>query len=163
MRSAALMLLFVCVAGASGQGTLPRVTEAEWKPIRDQCAKLLVAVRGTDALPTATQEKLAALLKEEVKDDDEALKRLQDLLDPHCLAGVQINRESRVKAERGALAAELERDRPRLILLKVNNDAGITAPLAVGGDEVRQGDKKDDGRWLEADLMKNPPFAKTLG
>src|SRR5262245_46692689 len=93
-----LILLYPAVSLA--QGPLPRVTEAEWGPVREQCRKLLLSMKKLDgALPAEVERKLAELLKEDSTDADAGLEKLQDLLDPLCLIGVHINPESRVKAE----------------------------------------------------------------
>jgi hypothetical protein len=63
--------------------------------------------------------------------ESEAVKRLQNVLDPHVLALVQINPESRVKVEQGPAKPELVEAGTRLFLVKVINEAGVTAQLKV--------------------------------
>jgi len=63
--------------------------------------------------------------------ESEAVKRLQRVLDPHVLALVQINPESRVKVEQGPAKPELMEAGTRLFLVKVINEAGVTAQLKV--------------------------------
>jgi hypothetical protein len=75
---------------------------------------------------------------------------VQKLLDPHCLVGININPESRVKAARGPRLAELVRDRETVVLVKIHNEAGVTHGLAVTGPQVRTGKEDDRERWLEA-------------
>jgi hypothetical protein len=154
---------------AGGQTALPRVEGAEWAPVRARCQRLLEALRGMEVrdnkLPPSVEQSLAALLREDVKnerDADRALERLQALLDPLCLVGVNINPQSRVKAARGAAAADLVRGRPRLVLVKVANDAGITPALEVDGDELRTPGRKGEGRWLEAVVWRKAPLGRTL-
>ncbi|MGH9644270.1 MAG: hypothetical protein ACRD3Q_17840, partial [Terriglobales bacterium] len=60
-----------------------------------------------------------------------AVERLQKILDPHVLAVVHIDAESRVKVEVGAAPPELVEAGTRLFLVKVINDAGVTAQLQV--------------------------------
>ncbi len=50
--------------------------------------------------------------------ESEAVKRLQSVLDPHVLALVQINPESRVKVEQGPAKPELVESGTRLFLVK---------------------------------------------
>ena len=57
---------------------------------------------------------------------------------------------------------ELERDQERITLVKIQNDAGSTAALAVSGPELREPGKPADDRWLEAAPMADPPFARKL-
>jgi hypothetical protein len=64
-------------------------------------------------------------------DERTAVERLQQVLDGHVLAVVDINPESRVKVAPGGARAELVEGGTRLFLVKVLNQAGVTAPLAV--------------------------------
>lgn len=64
-------------------------------------------------------------------DENKAVERLQSILDAHVLAVVQINAESRVKVEAGSAPPELVEAGTRLFLVKVINDAGVTAQLKV--------------------------------
>ncbi|HEY4206757.1 MAG TPA: CehA/McbA family metallohydrolase [Puia sp.] len=57
--------------------------------------------------------------------------QIQQILDAYCLAQVNINPESRVKVERGAAPAKLIQNGWVSYLVKVNNEAGITAMLQV--------------------------------
>ncbi len=63
-------------------------------------------------------------------------------LEARSLVVVSINPESRVKAARGPAAAELRLGVPTVFVVKVLNDAGVTAPVAVSGPGL--------GDWLEA-------------
>jgi hypothetical protein len=164
----ALALVFIA-PGVGAQLALPRVEGVEWAPVRARCQRLLEALRGVEgALPPDVAQKLATLLKEEVKDAqaaDRAVGRLQELLDPLCLVGVNINPQSRVKAARGAAASGLVRGRLRVVLVKIDNDAGITPALEVGGDELRlpgRPGRGGEGRWLEAVVVRKAPLGKNL-
>ena len=66
-----------------------------------------------------------------MNDADAGASALQQVLDRYVLATVHINPESRVKAEQGAAKAELLQGGTRLFLVKVLNEAGVTAPLVV--------------------------------
>src|SRR5262249_13055861 len=127
------VLLFVLAAQAPAD-PLPRVGEAPWPAVCQRCRQMLAPLKKENALPEDVERRLTALLADEIKDADRALEQLQDLLDPLCLIGVHINPESRVKAARGTPEAVLTRDRPRLVLVKVHNEGGITPRLAVTGD-----------------------------
>src|SRR5262249_57189643 len=147
----ALLLSLVILSPARGQSPLPKVEGAEWSSVRDQCRQLLRALRAIDgALPPGVEKKLATLLEEDTRDGDRALERLQELLDPLCLAAVSINPESRVKAARGPARAELVHERPTIMLVKIHNEAGITHGLAVAGDELWTERHTGADRWLEA-------------
>src|SRR5690606_20929839 len=61
--------------------------------------------------------------------DDRAVAAIQRALDPLCLAIVNVNPESRVTVARGPAAAELMQHGWRSFLVKVVNEAGVTAAL----------------------------------
>jgi hypothetical protein len=106
-----------------------------------------------------------------------AVERLQSILDPHVLAIVQINAESRVKVEMGAAKPELVEAGTRLFLVKVMNDAGVTAQLKV--ESPNSGDvyipssgapeppmeltpRQAADRWADISLYQNPPMPPRL-
>jgi len=64
-------------------------------------------------------------------DEPAAVSAIEAVLDRHALAVVTINPESRVKVEPGAAAPHLVEGGTRLFLVKVVNQAGVTAPLRV--------------------------------
>jgi hypothetical protein len=69
---------------------------------------------------------------------------IRQACEARCLLVVSINPESRVKAERGTAAAQLRRGATTLLVVKVLNDGGVTAPLRVSGPGI------DAGGWLDA-------------
>ena len=152
----AAVLIALLVVSTAFADPLPRVGGADWPAVRARVKKLLATLSKQDALPVETKRKLETLLAEDIKDSDAALDRLQELLDPLCLVGVNINPESRVKAARGPQEASLTQLRPRIVLVRVHNEGGITAPLAVTGDELIRPDRKVASRWLEAALAPGP-------
>ncbi len=72
-------------------------------------------------------------LSEAVALDDEtvAVTRIQRVLDRFVLATVHINPESRVRVQPGTARPELVQGGTRVFLVKVVNEAGVTAPLIV--------------------------------
>jgi hypothetical protein len=93
--------------------------------------------------------------------------RAQAVLDRHCLAGVHINPEMRVKVARGAAGAELVEGGWRQFLVKVHNESGTTAELRVSSPQARrlagspQGEIED--RWLDLMMFNGQPLQPTLG
>ena len=109
---------------------LTRVTGVEAQPLLAQARR----VRETlDLLGQPLTEAEAAFLNRANASADpaEAGKLVQDALDPLCLACVTINPESRVKATAGPAAPKLAQNGWRVFLVKVRNEAGVTAPLSV--------------------------------
>lgn len=161
LHATALVLCFASIAVA--ESPLPRVTISNWQEVRGDGRQLAEGLKKrTDSVPAAVIRKLEALFAEENPDAETAGDRLQDVLDPWCLIAVRINPESRVKAERGPMATDLEFGRTRVVLIKVMNDGGITPPLAVDGDELRRAGKSEPSRWLEARILHERPFPRTL-
>jgi hypothetical protein len=61
----------------------------------------------------------------------ETIKLIQEILDPYCLAIISINPEARVKVAQGTATAKLMQGGWTSFLVKVHNDAGVTAKLEV--------------------------------
>jgi hypothetical protein len=158
-----LFLILYTAAPAEGPPPFLPVEGAEWGPLRAHCRDLL---KGLDALkaplPAETARPLSALLEKEPGDPEAASAAVQKLLDPHCLLGVSINAESRVKVARGPAAAALVEGRPGVVLVKVHNEAGVTHALTVSGPQLRTGDKPAEGSWLEAAVVNDVPFGRRL-
>ncbi|HEY1165091.1 MAG TPA: CehA/McbA family metallohydrolase [Chitinophaga sp.] len=104
---------------------------------------------------------------------------VQQILDPYCLAMVHINPEARVKVSRGPAAAKLVQGGWTSFLVKVHNEAGITAQLRAASPQALQAlhistysarmlpkNKLSTGevqqRFLEMQLYRNPPLLQHL-
>lgn len=86
-------------------------------------------------------------------DEADATVAVQKALDPLCLVAVSINPESRVSVLEGAAKKELVQQGWRTFLVKVHNEAGVTAPLVPESPNLlpvyqrgsKNGRKADDG------------------
>src|SRR5262249_41524669 len=108
--------------------SLPIVTDVEYQPLLAQVERLQQALDLAGAPLTAEQKKaLAEAIK--LEDRGKAVRAIQDVLDPLCLVGVDINPESRVKVQPGPAAKELIEQGWRVFLVKVSNQAQVTAAL----------------------------------
>ena len=120
----------ICFAVSSSlcAESLPLVTRVELQPLAAQVERVLQALESTGSAVTADQLKaIRAALSE--SDEAAAVEKVQKLLDPLCLVGVQINPESRVTVQAGPASKQLIEQGWRVFLVKVNNQAGVTAPL----------------------------------
>jgi hypothetical protein len=159
---AALALLGL-VTAARAQTALPAPDHVNRAHLRRHCEDLLAALDRLKApLPPDTERDLRALLKADHREDEEFAAAVQKLLDPLCLVAVPINPESRVKAVRGPAPAELHRGQPRVVLIKVVNEAGGTPAVKVSGLQVHSPGQDGEGRWLQAEVVPEPPLGKTL-
>jgi hypothetical protein len=142
---------------------LPLVEKGDVAALRANCARLLQALEASGApLPVATQQGLRAALQPEVQ-DSAARERIQQLLDPYCLIGVNINPESRVKATRGPAEAHLVQLQDTVVLIKVHNEAGVTQRLTLTSPHLVDADgNAGEERWLAASIHHNPPMPEKL-
>jgi hypothetical protein len=161
LRAAAVLLL--CVPAAQAQG-LPLIDEVDWPAFREQVRDLLVGMAKLDAaFSEETAKPLRALIDQKSPDSPRiAARAVQKLLDSHVLIGVTINPESRVKATRGDRAAALVRGRAAFVLVRVQNEAGVTHPLMAASEQAVEAGKKDAERWLELGVVNEKPFANKL-
>jgi hypothetical protein len=156
-------VLFAVMAPPPTDEALPLVDRGDPARLQAHVATVVKSLQevGTP-LSEETTRKLRPLLTAQPATQAEALE-LQRLLDTHCLAGVTINPESRVKAARGPAEATLVRGERRAFLIKLQNDAGVTQPLAIESPQQlgRDGDARGE-RWLRAALHRRPPLTQKL-
>jgi hypothetical protein len=138
------------------QSRLPLVEDIEPDSLLAQCRQL------KSHLPTELARKLSQFTDAKEKPQEDVSLAIQRILDPHCLIGVTINPESRVKVARGPREAELVNGQETLVLVKVQNDAGVTEGLKVSGDQVLTGKEKAGNRWLEASIVAEKPLRTKL-
>src|SRR5216684_3932414 len=118
-----ILALFVLLGMAAAQ-QLPVVTSVEQQPLAAQVSRLLEALQFLG-------EPLPAEETAQLKQPGTTPAEIQKILDRHCLVGVEINPESRVKVQEGPAKAELVEQGWRTFLVKVINQAGITPVLAA--------------------------------
>lgn len=150
----------------------------EPQPLLAQALRLKEALSFLgSSLSKEDEVKLTALQHE--TPTKQTVKKIQEILDPYCLAIVNINPESRVMVSRGSAPAKLIQNGWVSYLVKVNNDAGITAQLQVESPNAatplfapsfdhRVSEKKKlspgevANRFLEVHLYRNRPMLPNL-
>ena len=106
----------------------PVVTVVEAQPFLAQAVRIAEALSFIgNPLPSVVADQIQALQTKAY--DERTIRRIQELLDPYCLAMIEINPESRVKVLRGPAKAELLQEGWTSYLVKVHNQANITARL----------------------------------
>jgi hypothetical protein len=169
-------LLPLALAAPVHSDDLPLVAGVELQPLAAQARRIAEALDYLgQPLSKAEQDKLAAAAR--AGDPDEGVRAIQAVLDPHCLVGVQINPESRVKSMPGPAAPELVQQGWRVFLVKVQNEAGVTAPLKVASPNAAPVYKQSTGsprgtpaipteaipeRWCDARMFDDRPLTATL-
>src|SRR2546423_5958628 len=107
---------------------LPIVRGVEAQPLKAQVHRVAQALEFLGE--PLTKEQQAALDRAVANTNaDDAIEAIQKVLDQRCLVGVGINPESRVKVARGPAPAQLVEQGWRVFLVKVHNEAGVTAEL----------------------------------
>ncbi|MEO6183184.1 MAG: CehA/McbA family metallohydrolase, partial [Verrucomicrobiota bacterium] len=99
-------------------------------------------------------------------DTKRASEKLQEILDRHCLFGVNINPEMRVKVALGAAKPALVEQGWRQFLIKVVNESGTTATLRVSSPNAEKlaGSTAQEvpDRWLDLMMYDQQPLQPTL-
>jgi hypothetical protein len=144
---------------------LPTLKQVSVQPLVAQVRRLIEALDYLgNPLPQTVKEGLNRALQE--PNEQEALRKIQALLDPHCLFYVQINPESRVKVAQGSAKPELLEAGWRQFLVKVQNQAGVTAELKATSPNAQslynspKSDLRD--RWLDMQMFNGQPLKKQL-
>ncbi|MBO0722873.1 MAG: hypothetical protein J2P41_18755, partial [Blastocatellia bacterium] len=158
-------------------GTLAsKAEQVELQPFAAQVKRLLETLDFLGAPLSATdREALDKALAE--SDQARAIGSIQNVLDKYCLVEVQISPESRVKVMPGKGKTELLEKGWRTFLIKVRNEAGVTAELKVespnalpvfgapsGSPRPERSISKLEvaDRWLDLSLFTKPPFKPQL-
>lgn len=174
----ALILLSVPVAAQQPVRTAP----VELQPLAAHVKRLVEALDYLGApLAPIDKQALAQALNE--TDAGWASRAIQDVLDKYRLIDVYINPESRVRVTQGVASPELVQNGWRAFLVKVRNEAGVTAPLVIDspnalpvyarsknspqsplGHRPKPGITQSDvaNRWLDASLYIKPPMRPQL-
>lgn len=140
------------------------------------CAEVLPIVQGVELQPLAAQAQRVLQALDVMGEPQISVQRslasaatvedIQKLLDSYCLAGININPESRVKVEQGQARPLLIQNGWRSFLVKVHNDAGITAVLAVdspnAGQLANSSAGQVDRRWLDLRMFNKQPMKAHL-
>ena len=168
-----LLSIFISVGFTDELGL---VTEVEFQPLASATQRLIEAL---DYLGSPLSEDDLSAIKEALAsvDHKQAIVDIQKILDSHCLAGVNINPESRVKVKEGPVNKELMQQGWRTFLVKVHNEAGVTAPLASESENAAPLYKRSTGspdpqmtvpksdiphRFLDIEVHSNPPLKASL-
>jgi hypothetical protein len=172
----AVGLVSLSIATAASAEPLPKVTGVELQPLVAQIKRVAQALELLGS-PLTTEQQTALDQALALQDASAATAAIQQVLDPLCLVGITINPESRVKVAPGEAPRRLVQNGWTVFLVKVHNEAGVTAALRVESPNaaplhtrstasaepattIKPGDVAD--RWLDVSLNTNQPLEKTL-
>ncbi len=141
---------------------LPLVTKVEFQPFAAQVTRVMQSLDLVgEPLPAAEAVEIRRII-DAGSGGAAQIEALQRLLDKHCLAGVEINPESRVKVQQGQAKAELMEQGWRAFLVKVHNEAGVTAVLAVDSPNMGQLANSSANmvgrKWMDLAMFNKQPM-----
>jgi hypothetical protein len=125
-----LVVLLLLAPATIEAGELPRVPGVPLQPLAAQARRVADALEVIGR-PLGQEERARLERAFTLADESGGSDAIQEILDPYCLVGVSINPESRVKAQQGPAEPTLTQQGWRAFLVKVHNEAGVTAPLRV--------------------------------
>ncbi len=163
-RKTAILWLFVTCQVSQAQ-SLPEVSDVDLQPLRAQIQRL---IQTKDYLGESFSAKTKRSLNQTLDqvDGTKAVAAVQQILDAQCLVGININPESRVKVKAGPAKRELLEQGWRSFLVKVNNEAGVTAELRASSSNAQPlaGSPQNQivDRWLGLAVHNSQPLTKTL-
>jgi hypothetical protein len=135
------------------------------QPLQAQVQRVMEALEHLGSpLPARVRAALAKAAKE--PNEARRVAAIQAALDPFCLVAIDINPESRVKVAPGPAKPELVEQGWRQFLVKVQNEAGVTAELRAASPNARplaNSPQADVGnRWLELQMFNSQPLRPQL-
>jgi len=174
-------LMLLVLAGGLAISTplsaaVPLVDNVELQPLAAQVKRVVEAL-GFLGEPFTGREKRALDRAFSQQDKRQAVLEIQKALDSRVLLSVHINAESRVKVAPGNAKAELNEQGWRVFLVKVHNEAGVTAELAGSSPNAAPLYRRSTGsadpkptitekdvpnRWMDLQMFNNQPLEKEL-
>ena len=172
---AALLVALTLTPQAQQRPAAPETT-VPLQPLAQQVRRLETALRYFgEPLPASEHQALNEAIG--MADEALAVTRIQQVLDRFAIARVHISPESRVRVEQGTARPRLVQGGTRLFLVKVINEAGVTAPLTVTSPNIGRvyipsrntptarmelTDAHVKERWAEMAIITQPPMRPRL-
>ena len=178
-------LVLSCLTGFSDRCTAadakwPSVVKVEQQPLVAATERLVQALDFVGS-PLSDEDRKALDQASKLPNAADCTEAIQKVLDKLCVAGVSINPESRVSVVEGPVRKELVQQGWRTFLVKVVNEAGVTAPLVPEspnllpvyqrGKNAREKPMTDDklvqpadvpNRFLDAQMFDKQPLKPGL-
>ncbi|HMJ90810.1 MAG TPA: CehA/McbA family metallohydrolase, partial [Candidatus Acidoferrum sp.] len=159
-----IALLSCVLAFSASAAPLTIVTNVEVQPLHAQAKRVAQALSSLGApLGEAESQQIEAAASLPA---GKAVEQIQAVLDHHCLFGVTINPEMRVKVIAGEAKPELDENGWRVFLVKVANEAGTTAKLNASSPNAKKlhGSPAEDvtNRWLDLAMFDAQPLNAAL-
>ena len=158
------LALVVFLSGGSRAAEWPAVSKVEAQPLIAQAVRLDAALEALgQPLPAETRKALTSLA---AADGDKAVAAVQKLLDPHCLAAIEIDEKGVARVVPTAAKLALVEQGWRVYLVKVINKPGATGALRIDSPSALQlafSPKEEvDRRWLTLQPYTAQPLLPNL-
>ena len=170
------LLTLILPIGVAEGSDWPIVESVERQPLQASIDRLAEALRGMgEPFSKEVETEIAKLMQS--TEEKEIVSRVQKILDPLCIAAVQVNPESRVHVIAGPASPKLIEKGWRTFLVKIHNEGGVTAPLrcsspqalpmVVGSSSkprppLKVSPAESERRWLDLTLAVQEPLRPTL-
>ena len=163
-NASATLFLYLLMSQPVFCQQIPIVTDVELQPLKAQIERLVDAKEFIgEPFSNETIQKLESALE---GDEIDTVQKIQAILDPLCLIDIQINPESRVKVHTGPAKRVLVENGWRSFLVKVRNEAGVTAELRANSPNAaplhNSPQNKIVDRWLDIHSFNQQPLTKGL-
>ncbi|MFO0958079.1 MAG: CehA/McbA family metallohydrolase [Isosphaeraceae bacterium] len=172
----AWVLLIAALPASAQSPGWPKVEDVELQPLVAQVRRVVDSLEMIgQPMPAETRDRLD--LASRSSDASSSIREIQAVLDPYCLIGVEINPESRVKSMIGPAPAVLDQQGWRGFLIKVANQAGVTAELKAESPNAAATVRPSSGsptppsavspsdlrdRWLSIGMYQDRPLQPRL-
>ena len=160
-----IILSLFATSQVSHAQSFPEVHDVALQPLKAQIQRL---VQAKDYLGEPFSPQVKKRLNQALGQADAtvAISEVQQILDAQCLLDIHINPESRVKVNAGPAKRELVEQGWRNFLVKVRNQAGVTAELRASspnsGPHAGSPQSQIVDRWLGLAVHNAQPLTKTL-
>ncbi|MFK7734840.1 MAG: CehA/McbA family metallohydrolase [Pirellulaceae bacterium] len=176
-RWPASCILFLLLGSTTvSQEAASYVADVDRQPLEASVQRIVQALSiAGSPLPEQDLAEIKSLQQD--SNDPLVIRRLQEILDQHCLVKVQINPESRVKVAMGDKLPQLDERGWTNFLVKVVNEAGVTAPLSCLSEQAKPMFIPSDSsakpklaispadanrRWLDIKMLTSQPLQEKL-
>ncbi|MEO6789292.1 MAG: CehA/McbA family metallohydrolase, partial [Chthoniobacteraceae bacterium] len=171
------LTLLLCALAALHAEPAPVVADVDLQPLASQARRVFEAAELLGE-PFSAAQRDAVEAAARLTGRAEAAAKIQAVLDARALFVVNINSEMRVKAAQGPAKAVAVEQGWRLFLVKVINEAGVTAPLRIRSPQAQPvynstgiapgkkpqpvGEPPFAERWTDIELFTKPPMKPAL-
>ena len=165
LRILSLLLLIASSTVTRADESWPMAATVERQPLLAQLQRLRDTMNHIGMpLPKETETQLMQLVDN--ADEDSLTARVQELLDPHCLAAVSLRKDAAPVVVRREAKAELIEQGWQRFLIKVLNEPEVRVRLRIDSPNAKplphSPEEDVASRWLSLSMFDGQPMTPTL-